>query len=485
MSVSSFVCPHCNTLLRIRDKVFIGKEIGCPQCSGMVLVNVDDAGELMGVAPDPAMVPVKTRPVMPRVSTRAISREWMRFVQNPVAVAWVVAAAITLAILAAIVPWSDSDTQAAQPDPPQQKSNDPSPDTAIVVPVAVDAKAQLERLSQLVAAYSARHGHLPAASVAAGDLDPDKRFSWLALLASDQRLASFAPPVWNRPWNDPANDRFVRQRVSQFQNPQVPRAVSADNYPATTYVGVGGLGVDGPMLPANHVRAGIFGHNRRTQRQDIKDGESQTMMLAGVTAHLGSWAAGGNATVRPFAQEPYVNGPDGFGTGESDGMSVAMADGSVRFLSKDTDPAVVRQLAAMADGFPPSSEQINEAPAIPVADAPAESEQPRVPEPEPVDAPRPPPQRAASVIAFEQRIREYAPSRPVAFRELLMEMEELAGVPIRLSEDIDPATDPLMDSEIRLERQTDTTVGALVQSFAEAAGLTYTIERDGVTLHRP
>ena len=68
-------------------------------------------------------------------------------------------------------------------------------------------------------------------------------------------------------------------------------------------------------------------------------GASNTIAILGVTDRCGPWASGGNATVRPLTTPPYVNGPDGFGSGQPDGMLAGMADGSVRFISKDVDPA--------------------------------------------------------------------------------------------------------------------------------------------------
>jgi hypothetical protein len=54
--------------------------------------------------------------------------------------------------------------------------------------------------------------------------------------------------------------------------------------------------------------------------------------------------------VRPLTKAPYVNGPDGFGSGQPDGMLAGMADGSVRFLARDIDPHVLEQLATIHGG---------------------------------------------------------------------------------------------------------------------------------------
>src|SRR5262249_21127427 len=115
------------------------------------------------------------------------------------------------------------------------------------------------------------------------------------------------------------------------------------------FVGVAGVGSDAARLPASDPRAGIFSYDRATRWDDIRDGASNTWLVLGVRDHLGSWAAGGPSTVRGLTREPYVNGPDGFGTGQEDSMLVLMADGRVRTVSRQADPRILRSLAAMAD----------------------------------------------------------------------------------------------------------------------------------------
>jgi hypothetical protein len=51
--------------------------------------------------------------------------------------------------------------------------------------------------------------------------------------------------------------------------------------------------------------------------------------------------------VRALTQQPYVNGPDGFGSGQAEGMVVGMADGSARFISKDVAPEIMEQLVSV------------------------------------------------------------------------------------------------------------------------------------------
>ena len=94
----------------------------------------------------------------------------------------------------------------------------------------------------------------------------------------------------------------------------------------------------------------MFGYGRQTRQQDLVRGGANTIAVLGVQDQCGPWAQGGRATVRPLTRRPYVNGPDGFGSGQADGMVAGMADGSVRFLSKNIDPHVMEQLATVHGG---------------------------------------------------------------------------------------------------------------------------------------
>ena len=155
----------------------------------------------------------------------------------------------------------------------------------------------------------------------------------MAQLAERVDAGSAPDPVWDRPWNAPQNEPFVRRRLTMFQNPAISELTGADGYPASHFVGVAGVGADAARLDHRSARAGIFSNDRRTRLEDIRDGAGNTLLVLGVRDQLGSWGAGGPATVRGLTSEPYLNGPDGFGTGADDAMSALMADGGVRFRS--------------------------------------------------------------------------------------------------------------------------------------------------------
>ncbi len=180
----------------------------------------------------------------------------------------------------------------------------------------------------------------------AGMLKPETRVSWIAELLPYLGHADWhVDPAYN--WNSAQNQPVTKWLLPEVVNPVFGPAKSLDGYPVTHYVGVAGVGEDAANLPANDPRAGMFGYGRQTRQQDLLRGGANTIAVLGVQDHCGPWAQGGHATVRPLTRQPYINGPDGFGSGQANGMVAGMADGSVRFLSDKIDPHVMEQLASV------------------------------------------------------------------------------------------------------------------------------------------
>jgi len=180
-------------------------------------------------------------------------------------------------------------------------------------------------------------------------LKPQTRLSWIADL-----LPYLGHADWHvesaYDWNNSHNEPVARRPLPEVVNPAFGPGMSPSGYPVTHYVGVAGVSEDAPQLPANDPRAGMFGYGRQTRQQDLVRGGANTIAILGVQDHCGPWAQGGPATVRPLTRRPYVNGEDGFGSGQAEGMVAGMADGSVRFLSKDIDPEVMERLATVRGG---------------------------------------------------------------------------------------------------------------------------------------
>lgn len=199
--------------------------------------------------------------------------------------------------------------------------------------------------------YVTAEGALPAGAAGATLLPPETRLSWQATL-----LPYYGHLDWHnelnfaRSWNDTANQRVTRRPLEVMVNPALGPGTTKAGFPVTHYVGVAGLGEDAGQLDTEDPRAGVFGFRPRFSPTQIPDGASNTIAVAGVAQKLGPWASGGAATVRGFTQRPYINGPDGFSSGQPDGMLVGMADGSVRFMPKDIDPAVFERLVTINGG---------------------------------------------------------------------------------------------------------------------------------------
>lgn len=220
-------------------------------------------------------------------------------------------------------------------------------------------------------------GHFPAGAGGATLLPPETRLSWIAAM-----LPYFEHRDWHRElqfgysWNSAQNRPVTQRRLDTVVNPALGPGSTEAGFPVTHYVGVAGVGADAAELKPGDPRAGLFGYARNAGPADIADGASNTLATLGVSGRLGPWASGGEATVRGLTRRPYVNGPDGFGSGQPDGMLAGMADGSVRFISKDVDPTVLEQLATMRGGEKASVAVLEPKPAAPpkAASPPAKQE---------------------------------------------------------------------------------------------------------------
>ncbi|MFH1924519.1 MAG: DUF1559 domain-containing protein, partial [Planctomycetota bacterium] len=207
------------------------------------------------------------------------------------------------------------------------------------------------RLLSGLKGYEQAEGHFPIGAGGGSLLAPETRLSWIAAM-----LPYYGHRDWlgelefGYSWNSPQNRPVSRRQLDLVINPALGPGSTEAGFPVTHYVGVAGVGPDAGTLKPGHPRAGVFGFSRTTRTQDIPDGASNTIALLGVSGNIGAWAAGGAATVRGLTGPPYVNGPDGFGSGQPNGMLAGMADGSVRFLSKDIDPRVLEQLVTTNGG---------------------------------------------------------------------------------------------------------------------------------------
>jgi prepilin-type processing-associated H-X9-DG protein len=187
--------------------------------------------------------------------------------------------------------------------------------------------------------------HFPHGCLGPGTT-PEERLSWLVALLpyleQDDLYRQFDVEQGYA-----GNLPIARTRVRAFLCPAAP--VTDD--PITHYVAMAGLGPDAAGRPAGATGKGFMGYDRRTTLEMITDGLSNTIALTETRTGLGPWARGGPSNVRGFdpADGPALGDGRPFG-GHPDGINVAMADGSVRFLRPSTDPTKLAAIITIAGG---------------------------------------------------------------------------------------------------------------------------------------
>jgi len=214
----------------------------------------------------------------------------------------------------------------------------------IIATMREASRGNLKRILLALHNYHGEHKHFPPGTHPNSELKPDKRISWAAAILPDfEQKPLYDRIVFDKSWDDKANHGAITTTVEGFLNPGLEKPKEG-GLPPTHYVGLAGLGPDGPTLPVESPRAGCFAYDRATRLEDIKDGTTNTMMISEASKDYGSWAAGGRPTIRSLTKEPVMNGPDGIGGPWKEGMLVGFADGAVRFVSKHVDAKLFKGL---------------------------------------------------------------------------------------------------------------------------------------------
>ena len=312
-------------------------------------------------------------------------------------------------------------------------------------------------------------------------LPPETRLSWIAELLPYLGHADWhVEPGYD--WNGSQNQPVAKRPLAEVVNPIFGPAASPSGYPVTHYVGVAGIGDDAAKLPAGDAKAGIFGYGRQTQQQDLVRGGANTIALLGVEDQCGPWAQGGRATVRPLTRQPYVNGPDGFGSGQADGMMAGMADGSVRFLSKDVDPHVIEQLSTIRGG-----DQVDMAvlePKAPESPKPPEADgkPPAVPEPKPPADAKAKPQPVDPLVKAKLNApiaKISLPDMPLA--EAVQLISAMSMLPVSFDLDAMEELGVSLHDPVSIEIA-DTTVGKTLKEIAAKRNMMPVVENGQILL---
>jgi prepilin-type processing-associated H-X9-DG protein len=160
---------------------------------------------------------------------------------------------------------------------------------------------------------------------------PEERLSWMVALLPYLDQDSLYRQI-DLQQGYAGNFPAVQTNIKTFVCPSANTEVTVDA--VTHYVAMSGIGLDAAMRPAGAPGNGFMGYDRLTSFSMIKDGTANTIALMETRSDLGPWARGGSSNLRGFdpADVPIFGDQRPFG-GHPDGINVAMADGSVRYIN--------------------------------------------------------------------------------------------------------------------------------------------------------
>ena len=143
----------------------------------------------------------------------------------------------------------------------------------------------------------------------------------------------------SKPYFDPANLPVMSQTISAYLAAGGSLELNQGKFGVAHFAGVGGLV---SLSDGSVAHAGIFDVNSATNRDDVIDGLSNTMIVGEVSTSYPAWG-------EPHNWRQLGKGlnrePQGFGNARHTGGMFLMADGSVRFLPNNTEPKVLNALS--------------------------------------------------------------------------------------------------------------------------------------------
>jgi uncharacterized protein (TIGR03067 family) len=256
------------------------------------------------------------------------------------------------------------------------------------------SRTRIYALAEALQAFLRDKGHFPRGTMPRPvsperglDWYPNQRLSWmvelLPYLAEEYRTW---PRDLNQSWDEGENLKVAARMVPFYievrqKNPApvyTRYPGKPDTFGATHYVGVAGVGMKAPRHKSDNPKRGVFGYDRTTSKDEIKDGLDNTIVLLQVPDdHKAPWMAGGGSTVRGVSEDVDAVAPFVCFTHKGKpGTRAIMADGKVRFIPANIDPNTFRAMCTVAGG-----EKINKLDEI----------APVIPEEDGLEAPPPPP----------------------------------------------------------------------------------------------
>jgi hypothetical protein len=219
----------------------------------------------------------------------------------------------------------------------------PAVDNVRIAAKRVQCTNHLRSIGDALHQYHDTHDSFPTGTVSNPDLRPEQRLSWcIALLPYLDQQPLYDQIDQAQAWDSVKNGQPARVSVAVFHCPANWHKDEPGKPALSHYVGITGVGPDAATLPKNDPRAGFFGYDRVITFRDILDGSANTLVILDTGSKNGPWAAGGEATLRPFdpATRPYIGKDRPFG-GLHRSIGIGLfADGSARSIWGSPDEAL-------------------------------------------------------------------------------------------------------------------------------------------------
>jgi len=166
------------------------------------------------------------------------------------------------------------------------------------------------------------------------DKDGKPMRSWrVAILPYMEQQALYNRYNFKEPWDGPNNRLLAGTVVPTYRCP----SDAGSNPTETNYVMITGKGTIGG-LP-----------NEIVGLKDITDGASNTILVVEVTGTGINWMEPKDLTLEELSLRLNDGSGKGIGSRHPGGANVALADGSVRFISASLDPETLRRLIIRND----------------------------------------------------------------------------------------------------------------------------------------
>jgi len=204
---------------------------------------------------------------------------------------------------------------------------------------STQSKNNLKQLGLAMHNYNDVYGMFPPGGIYTTNDEPYN--AWMTSILPFVEQANLYNQIdFNQPWTAPQNQLVFKTKVFSFLNPNLGPEVSS--------VG-GGFG-------ASHYAGNsqVLKKNGSIKMFDIRDGMSNTILAGEISGGFMAW---GDPENRRDPANGFGTAPNQFGGPASGrpGVTMLLADGSVRFISENIDLQTLKALAS-----PAGNEQVGE-----------------------------------------------------------------------------------------------------------------------------